>query len=481
MEASSIGIKGKHWKEKALAEMTERDWRIFREDFNIMVRGGKAPVPLRDWSESGQIPELVLAAIKDLKYAEPSPIQRQAIPIGLAWRDVIGIAETGSGKTCAFVVPMLAYIANLPDYRRERLAEEGPLAMVMAPTRELAQQIEAECIRLCAHTGYKTVSVVGGQSIQDQGFLLREGVEVLVGTPGRMKDAIESRYLVLNQCNYVVLDEADRMVDMGFEAELNFVLDSMAGLLKSEAEDEAYQQEEAAARGEAIFRVTAMFSATMPAAVERMAKKYLRHPAIVSIGDRDSGRNMRIEQVVEMVSEAAKANKLIALAAPKTTEDKIIVFVNEKKRCDMVARTLEKANIRCSILHGGKSQDQREESLASFRAGHFQVLVATDVAGRGLDIPDVSLVLNYDMPAKIENYCHRIGRTGRAGKNGVAITLLTEADSEVFYDLKKYLESTEANIPHALARHPAAAAAPGSITEGGKSATARKDQVIFAK
>lgn len=481
LEASSIGLKGKHWKEKALEEMNERDWRIFREDFDILVRGGRAPMPLRSWEEcKDKIPEPILRAISDLKYVEPSPIQRQAIPIGLEWRDVIGIAETGSGKTCAFVVPMLAYIANLPAYRRERLAEEGPLAMIMAPTRELAQQIEVECQRLSVHLGFKTVSVVGGQSIQDQGFHLREGVEMIIGTPGRMKDAIESRYLVLNQCNYVVLDEADRMVDMGFEQELNFVLDSMAGLLKSEAEDEAYEQEEAARRGEALYRVTAMFSATMPAAVELMAKTYLRHPAIVSIGDRDSGKNMRIEQVVEMCNEASKSSRLCALAQPKTPEDKFIVFVNEKKRCDMVARSLEKAGIRCSILHGGKSQDQREASLEQFRNGAFQVLVATDVAGRGLDIPDVTSVINYDMPAKIENYCHRIGRTGRAGKNGLATTLLTESDSEVFYELNQYLVQCEAAVPHALARHPAAAAPAGSITEGGKLAGSRRDTVLYA-
>jgi len=474
-------LKGKHWREKSLAEMTVRDWRILREDFDILVRGGKAPMPLRDWRESKLIPDEVLEAIDLAGYKEPSPIQRQAIPIGLEWRDVIGIAETGSGKTCAFVVPMLAFIANLPDYRRERLAEEGPLAMIMAPTRELAQQIEIECMKLAKPLGYKTVSVVGGQSIEDQGFHLREGVEMVIGTPGRIKDTIESRYMVLNQCNYVVLDEADRMIDLGFEDEVNFVLESMGGLLKSEAEEEVYKQEEQAKRGEALFRVTSMFSATMPPAVERLAKSYLRHPAIVSIGDRDSGKNKRIEQVVDMVTEANKPSRLIPLCTPKSKDDKMIVFVNEKKRCDMVARHLEKAGIRCSILHGGKSQDQRELSLASFRAGDFQVLVATDVAGRGLDIPDVTAVINFDMSAKIENYCHRIGRTGRAGKEGFATTFLTEADSDVFYDLKKYLEQCEAVVPHSLAKHSAAQAAPGTITEGGKVAGARRDTVMYAR
>ena len=177
-----------------------------------------------------------MRAIEDLKYAEPSPIQRQAIPIGFEFRDVIGIAETGSGKTCAFVVPLLAYIMSRPAAQRESVAEDGPLGMIMAPTRELAQQIEVECQRLSVHLGYRTVSIVGGQSIEDQGFRLREGVEVVIGTPGRLKDCLETRYLVLNQCNYIVLDEADRMVDMGFEVELNFILESMGGKLKAENE-----------------------------------------------------------------------------------------------------------------------------------------------------------------------------------------------------------------------------------------------------
>ena len=198
---------------------------------------------------------------------------------------------------------------------------------------------------------------------------------------------------------------------MGFEVELNYILDSMGGQLKAEDEDAAYQQEEAARKGEALdLRVTAMFSATMPPEVERLAKTYLRHPAIVSIGDRDSGKNKRIEQIVEVCKDSQKQQKLVSLAHPKTPDDKIIVFVNEKKRCDLVSRYLERANLRCSVLHGGKSQDQREAALESFRNGEIPILVATDVAGRGLDIPDVTAVINFDMSKKIENYCHRIGR-----------------------------------------------------------------------
>lgn len=204
---------GKHWTEKSLEEMTERDWRIFREDFDIRIQGGRANLPLRYWNEAN-FPAPVVKAIEAMGYKEPSPIQRQAIPIGLAKRDIIGIAETGSGKTAAFLIPLLCYLSQLPQEYIDRCQYEGPLAVVMAPTRELAQQIEEECIKLMKFTKFRSVSVVGGQSIEDQGYRLRQGVEIMIGTPGRIVDCIESNYLVLNQCNYVVLDEADRMVSI---------------------------------------------------------------------------------------------------------------------------------------------------------------------------------------------------------------------------------------------------------------------------
>lgn len=197
---------GTHWSGKPLADMTERDWRIFREDFDIRIKGGRATLPLRFWSEAG-FPPQIARAVQDAGYADPSPIQRQAIPIGQARKDIIGIAETGSGKTAAFLLPLLIYMMELPSSLIERVADEGPLAVVMAPTRELAQQIEEECIKLAKHTVFKTVCIVGGQSIEEQGFTLRRGVHIAIGTPGRMVDCIENAYLVLNQCNYVVLDE----------------------------------------------------------------------------------------------------------------------------------------------------------------------------------------------------------------------------------------------------------------------------------
>lgn len=518
-EAQTMGT---HWSEKPLDAMRERDWRIFREDFDITIKGGRAPHPLRSWAEATALPRAVFTAIDELGFVRPSPIQMQAIPVGLERRDIIGIAETGSGKTAAFVIPIIAYIYALPAGNVRRTAEQGPLALVMAPTRELALQIEQEAIKLCKHTSVggaegeekeekekeetatattttahaiKTLSVVGGQSIEDQAFQLREGIDIVIGTPGRLMDCLESHYLVLNQCNYVVLDEADRMIDMGFEPQVVAVLENMGSLLKSENEEEMEQQISLAVAGhEHRFRVTTMFSATMPVEVERLAKTFLRHPAIVKIGDEDSGKNKRIDQRVVFLHAGKKKAKLVEVLGgilrdqPKSRKEKavdgpkIIVFVNIKKECDVVAKMLAAAGFRITVLHGGKSQDQREESLKSFRDGYCDVLVATDVAGRGLDIPDVTHVINYDLPSKIQAYTHRIGRTGRAGKDGIAISLLTDDDDDIMYDLKQYLAATDMPVPQELANHPSAKAAPGTRDEKGNViGRSKRDTVIFAK
>ena len=473
---------GKHWSEKELSAMTERDWRIFREDFDIRIQGGRATLPLRFWKEA-HFPEPVTRAIEAAGYEKPSPIQRQAVPIGLSGRDIIGIAETGSGKTCAFVLPLVCYLLKMPKEYSERCHAQGPLAVIMAPTRELAQQIEEECIKLLKFTNFHTLSVVGGQSIEDQGFALRKGVESGVGTPGRMLDCIRNNFLVLNQCNYVVLEEADRMIDMGFEEQVTEVLDAMGGLLKSEDEEKAEEQLKQIGNGttevKQVYRVTAMFSATMPPQVEQIARTYLRHPVLVRIGDEDSGKNKRIEQRVQFVPEAQKKSRLIEDLRRMASSDKVIVFVNSKKQGDNLGRHLDTLGYRAGILHGGKSQDQREETLELFRTGDVQVLVATDVAARGLDIPDVSYVINFDCPSKIQPYCHRIGRTGRAGKFGIALTYLTEGDTDIMFDLKSYLESTNAPVPSQLAHHAAAQAPVGSRDEKGKLLGTKKDSVQY--
>ncbi|KAM6500598.1 P-loop containing nucleoside triphosphate hydrolase protein [Amanita muscaria] len=453
--AAKSGFDDRHWTDKSLNEMTERDWRIFREDFSISARGGQIPHPLRSWTESN-IPQSILDCIERIGYKEPSPIQRQAIPIGLQNRDIIGIAETGSGKTAAFVIPMLSFISNLPAFTDE-IRHLGPYSLILAPTRELAQQIETEARKFAGPLGYKCVSIVGGRAVEEQQFNLREGAEIIIATPGRLKDVIERHVLVLSQCRYVVMDEADRMVHLGFEADLTFILDALPSETM-QGEDPGEQMD---VDGEVIkkgrTRVTTLFSATMPPAVERLARKYLKKPAVITIGE--AGRAVdTVEQRVDFVNgDEKKKQRLLEILNSGQYASPIIVFVNQKKTADMVAKDLSRAGWSTSTLHSGKNQEQREAALQALRSGESDVLVATDLAGRGIDVQDVSLVINFQMAGTIEAYVHRIGRTGRAGKLGTAITFLTNDDDEVMYDLKQEIsKSPVSKVPIELAKHDAA-------------------------
>jgi ATP-dependent RNA helicase DDX23/PRP28 len=294
-------------------------------------------------------------------------------------------------------------------------------------------------VKFETYMGIKVVSIVGGQSIEEQGFKIRQGCEIVIATPGRLLDCLERRYAVLNQCNYVVLDEADRMIDMGFEPQVVGVLDAMpSSNLKPENEDEELDEK-------GIYRTTYMFSATMPPAVESLARKYLRNPVVVTIGTAGKATDL-ITQNVIMVKESEKMprlQKILADLGDKTA----IVFCNTKKTADMRAKDLDKAGFSVTTLHGGKSQDQREISLEGFRNRRFNVLVATDVAGRGIDIPDVAHVINYEMPSSVDTYTHRIGRTGRAGKKAVATSFLTLENTDIFFDLKQMLIQSNSPVP----------------------------------
>jgi len=465
----------RHWTDKELENMTERDWRIFREDYNISIKGGNVANPIRQWRESS-IPEAILDIIDSVGYKEPSPIQRAAIPIGLTNRDIIGVAETGSGKTAAFLIPLLVWIQSLPKQTRVEEADQGPYAIIMAPTRELAQQIEEETNKFGEPLGIRTVAVIGGLSREDQGFKLRLGCEVVIATPGRLIDVLENRYLVLSRCTYIVMDEADRMIDMGFEPDVQKILDHMPVTNEKPdndlAEDITLLQENFKLKTK--YRQTVMFTATMPTAVERLARTYLRRPAIVHIGA--IGKPVeRVEQVVHMCKENDKRNKLISILN-SGIDPPIIIFVNQKKGADVLAKGLEKMGYNAATLHGGKGQEQRELALNGLKEGAKDILIATDVAGRGIDIKDVSLVINYDMAKSIEMYTHRIGRTGRAGKSGKSISFITGDDSHLFYDLKAMLVSSPvSSCPHDLANHPEAQNKPGTVLQ-----KKRKDEKIFA-
>ncbi|KAL5599765.1 hypothetical protein AU210_006435 [Fusarium oxysporum f. sp. radicis-cucumerinum] len=464
---------GKRWSEKSLEDMRERDWRIFKEDFGIATKGGMIPNPMRSWQESN-LPKRLLNIVEDVGYKEPTPIQRAAIPIALQARDLIGVAVTGSGKTAAFLLPLLVYISDLPPLD-ELNKNDGPYALIMAPTRELVQQIESEARKFAGPLGFRVVSIVGGHSIEEQIYNMRDGAEIIVATPGRLIDCLDRRVLVLAQCCYVIMDEADRMIDMGFEEPVNRILEALpVNNEKPDTEDaEDATKMKRYLGGNDRYRQTMMYTATMPPQVEKIAKKYLRRPAIVTIGNAGEAVDT-VEQRVEFIpGEDRRKKRLQEILASNDFAPPIIVFVNIKRNCDAVARDIKQMGWTVATLHGSKTQEQREASLQSVRNGTTQVLVATDLAGRGIDVPDVSLVVNFNMAPKIDSYTHRIGRTGRAGKSGVAITFLGPEDADTMYDLKQILsKSSISKVPEELKRHEAAQSKPVRGDGGGS----RKDK-----
>jgi ATP-dependent RNA helicase DDX23/PRP28 len=449
----------KHWSEKKLEHMRERDWRIFKEDFNIATKGGAIPNPMRNWDESN-LPKRLRDIIDEVGYTEPSAIQRAAIPIALQNRDLIGVAVTGSGKTAAFLLPLLVYISELPRLdENEWRRHDGPYSIILAPTRELAQQIEIEARKFAGPLGFTVVSIVGGHSLEEQAYNLRNGAEIIIATPGRLVDCIERRIIVLSQCCYVIMDEADRMIDLGFEEPVNKILDALP-VGNEKPDDETAEDARIMSQhigGKDRYRQTMMYTATMPSAVERIARKYLRRPAIVTIGNIGEAVDT-VEQRVEFVSgEDKRKKRLNEILASREFKPPIIVFVNIKRNCDAVARDIKHMGFSSVTLHGSKTQEQREAALASVRNGSTDVLVATDLAGRGIDVPDVSLVVNFNMATNIESYTHRVGRTGRAGKSGVAITFLGNEDVDVMYDLKQMLSKSQiSRVPEELRKHEAA-------------------------
>jgi ATP-dependent RNA helicase DDX23/PRP28 len=366
---------------------------------------------------------------------------------------------------------MLCYISKQPQITTAT-AGEGPYALIMAPTRELAQQISAECDKFSQFMGIRNACVVGGLSIEEQAFKLREGVECIIGTPGRLFDLISKRHLALNLCRYVVLDEADRMIDIGFEAQILAVMNELPS---SNLRPENLEEE---ASGEYLYRMTMLFSATMPPRVEAIAKTYLRNPVNIAVGDRQKAA-ARIEQRIEwLTSENQKKSRLLEII--RGGEAPFIVFSNLKAQIDKICKWLSEIGVYSVALHGGKSQDDRMSALATFKAGEVPVLVATDVAGRGLDVQGVKHVINFDLPVgqdAIEKYKHRIGRTGRAGQSGLATSFCTESDSDIFAELVALLKLNNQAIPPQLATHEASRPL---LNEDGETRGPKKDRVQYS-
>ena len=357
------------------------------------------------------IEEQIDANLKLRGYTELTSIQKAIIEKEITGRDAIVSAQTGSGKTIAFG---LSIVSNIPNNNK---VKKPPSVLIIAPTRELALQVQNELDWLYSKTSICIVSCVGGMDMRTEKRNLRKFPDIVLGTPGRLKDYLERELINLSKIKVVVLDEADRMIDLGFEPQVMGVLDAMpSSNLKPENEDEMLEENK-------VYRTTYMFSATMPPAVERLARKYLRRPVIVTIG-RAGKATDNITQRVLVMKENEKQNAL-EQELYDIGDAKVIVFANTHRKCEAVTKQVEASGFFATMLHGGKSQEQREESIRGFRQGKYNILVATDVAGRGIDVPDVMLVINYDMPHTIEAYTHRIGRTGRAGRKGDACLLYT--------------------------------------------------------
>ncbi|HEY2105833.1 MAG TPA: DEAD/DEAH box helicase [Candidatus Binataceae bacterium] len=356
------------------------------------------------------IPE-VLRAVRERGYDEATAIQAEAIPEIMAGRDLMATAQTGSGKTAAFLLPI---IDRLQRERANRLS-----VIILAPTRELAAQIGRDFELLARHTLLSAAVVVGGESMDRQLQKLRKGAQVLVGCPGRLIDHIERGTVKLDHIKIAVIDEADRLLDMGFLPQLRRIMQRVPNQ-----------------------RQTLMFSATMAAAVQRIAREFLTDPARVEARVTEiSTPPDTIRQVVCPVASGNKGRMLLEiLRRPEVTS--AIVFTRTRNCADRVGRLLVRHGVKAVVIHGERTQGQRNEALAGFRAGAYRVLVATDVAARGLDIPDVSHVINYDLPEEAEGYVHRIGRTARMGKSGQAVSLVTTEERALLGQIERALRIT---------------------------------------
>jgi superfamily II DNA/RNA helicase len=359
---------------------------------------------------------LLLAAVTEMGYATPTPIQAKAIPVVLKGGDVMGAAQTGTGKTAGFGLPMLQLL--LPQASTSMSPARHPVrGLVLTPTRELAEQVADNIKRYASKTALRVAVVYGGVDMDPQTAALRSGVEVLIATPGRLLDHIQQKNTHLSQVQIVVLDEADRMLDMGFLPDISRILN----LLPRQ-------------------RQSLMFSATFSEEIKRLANNFLQDPQLIEVARRNATADL-ITQEVFKVHESQKTDVLLEILRTRGPDGgplkQVLVFVNAKIECRRLARQLQKAGVNADAIHGDKTQEERMKALEGFKQGSIEILVATDVAARGLDIVELPVVINYDVPFNAEDYIHRVGRTGRAGASGLAIMLATGADERGVVAIEK--------------------------------------------
>ncbi|XP_026205741.1 ATP-dependent RNA helicase DDX42 isoform X2 [Anabas testudineus] len=405
-----------------LSSLTGTQVMELRHKLNLRVSGAAPPKPCTSFAHFG-FDEQLMHQIRKSEYTQPTPIQCQGVPIALSGRDMIGIAKTGSGKTAAFIWPMLVHIMD----QKELEAGEGPIAVIVCPTRELCQQIHAECKRFGKAYSLRSVAVYGGGSMWEQAKALQEGAEIVVCTPGRLIDHVKKKATSLQRVTYLVYDEADRMFDMGFEYQVR----SIASHVRPD-------------------RQTLLFSATFRKKIERLARDILVDPIRVVQGDIGEA-NEDVTQVVELLpSGTDKWGWLTRRLVEFTSSGSVLIFVTKKANSEELATNLTQEGYSLGLLHGDMDQSERNKVISDFKKKNLPVLVATDVAARGLDIPSIRTVVNYDVARDIDTHTHRIGRTGRAGEKGVAYTLLTSKDTTFAGDLVRNLEGANQGVSKEL-------------------------------
>ncbi|KAG1347019.1 ATP-dependent RNA helicase-like protein DB10 [Cocos nucifera] len=401
----------------------------YRCQHEIIVTGDDVPAPYMTFETAGFPPE-ILKEIHNAGFSVPTPIQAQSWPIALQSRDIVATAKTGSGKTLGYLIPGFMHLKRLSNN-----SKMGPTVLVLAPTRELATQIQDEAVKFgrssrISCTMIFHICIILNKSVIFLGSSLRDldrGVDVVVATPGRLNDILEMRRVSLRQVSYLVLDEADRMLDMGFEPQITKIVKEIPHR-----------------------RQTLMFTATWPKEVRKIAADLLVHPVQVNIGSIDDlVANNAITQYVEVITPMEKLRRLEQILRSQDPGSKIIIFCSTKRMCDQLAGTLTR-QFGAAAIHGDKSQGERDRVLNQFRTGRSPILVATDVAARGLDIKDIRVVINYDFPTGVEDYVHRIGRTGRAGATGVSYTFFCDQNSKYAADLVRVLEGADQHVPKEL-------------------------------
>ncbi|CAH1642733.1 unnamed protein product [Spodoptera littoralis] len=414
---------------RCILELPEERHERVRRQLRILVEGDDVPPPIRTFQHM-KFPKGILRGLEAKGIKKPTPIQVQGIPAVLSGRDMIGIAFTGSGKTLVFTLPIIMMCLE-QEIKMPFIKNEGPYGLIICPSRELAKQTHdiiqhfVKQLKLCGNPEIRSCLAIGGVAVSECMEVVQRGVHIMVATPGRLMDMLDKKMVRLNVCRYLCMDEADRMIDMGFEEDVRTIFSYFAGQ-----------------------RQTLLFSATMPRKIQNFARSALVKPVTVNVG-RAGAASLNVRQELEPVK--AEARTVHLLQCLQKTPPPVLVFAERKQDVDAIHEYLLLKGVEAVAIHGGKDQEERSRAVEAFRRGEKDVLVATDVASKGLDFANIQHVINYDMPEDIENYVHRIGRTGRAGGEGVATTLLGRAaDDSVLRDLAHLLREAQQKVPSFL-------------------------------